>query len=75
MPITCPAVFFFQYITNVTYARGPLVLVPVLAVPVAPLALLEPVPVLVQELVPGPPLLSWRAQAVSFRVLMGSQLM
>ena len=71
MLITCPAAFFLQDITNVTYAQGPLVLVPVALV--VPLALLEPV--LGQELVPGPPLLSWQAQAVSFLVLMGSRLM
>jgi hypothetical protein len=40
---------------------------------VGPLALLEPV--LGQELGPGPPLLSWQAQAVSSLVLMGSLLM
>ena len=40
---------------------------------VVPLALL--VLVLVQELVPGLPLLSWQAQAVSFLALMGSLLM
>jgi hypothetical protein len=51
--------------------QGPLVLVPVALV--VPLALL--VLVLVQELVPGPPLLSWQAQAVSFLALMGSLLM
>ncbi len=71
MPITCPAAFFFQDIIDFTYVLGPLVPVPVVLV--VPLALLEPV--LVQELVPGPPLLSWRAQAVSFLVLMGSLLM
>ena len=72
MPITCPAAFFLQDITNVTYAQGPLVpVVPVVLV--APLALLELV--LGQEPVPGPPLLSWQAQAVSFLVLMGSLLM
>ncbi|HET6459523.1 MAG TPA: hypothetical protein VFG29_01930 [Syntrophales bacterium] len=72
MPITCPAAFFFQEINNIIYAQGPLVpAVPV--VPVVPLAFLELV--LVQELVPGPPLLSWQAQAVSFLVLMGSRLM
>ena len=71
MLITCPAAFFFQDITNVIYVQGPLVLVPVALV--VPLALL--VLVLVQELVPGPPLLSWQAQAVSFLALMGSLLM
>jgi len=68
MPITCPAAFFFQEINNIIFAQGPLVP----AVPVVPLALLELVQV--QELVPGPPLLSWQAQAVSFLVLMGSRL-
>jgi hypothetical protein len=67
MLITCPAAFFFQDITNVIYAQVPLVPVAL----VVPLALL----VLVQELVPGPPLLSWQAQAVSFLALMGSLLM
>jgi len=69
MLITCSAAFFLQYINNVTYAQGPLVLV----VLVVPLALLELV--LGQELVPGPPLLSWQAQAVSFLALMDSRLM
>jgi hypothetical protein len=71
MLITCSAAFFLQDITNVTYAQGPLVLVPVALV--VPLALLELV--LGQELVPGPPLLSWQAQAVSSLALMGSLLM
>jgi hypothetical protein len=73
MLITCPAAFFFQDITNVIYVQVPLVLVPVALV--VPLALLVLVLVLVQELVPGPPLLSWQAQAVSFLALMGSLLM
>jgi len=73
MLITCPAAFFFQDITDVIYAQVPLVLVPVAVALVVPLALL--VLVLVQELVPGPPLLSWQAQAVSFLALMGSLLM
>ncbi len=67
--ITCSAAFFLQDINNVTYAQGPLVPV----VLVVPLALLELV--LGQELVPGPPLLSWQAQAVSFLALTGSRLM
>jgi hypothetical protein len=66
MLITCSAAFFLQDITNVTY-----VLV-VLVVLVVPLAL--PELVLGQELVPGLPLLSWQAQAVSFLALMGSPL-
>jgi hypothetical protein len=57
---------FFQDIKNVIYAQGPLVVLVVL------LALLELV--LGQELVPGPPLLSWQAQAVSFLALMGIPL-
>jgi len=65
MLITCSAAFFLQDITNVTFSQGPVVLV-------VPLALLELV--LGQELVPGPPLLSWQAQAVSFLALMGSRL-
>ena len=69
MLITCPAAFFFQNTTNVIYVREPLVPVAL----VVPLALLVPVPV--QELVPGPPLLSWQAQAVSFLELMGNLLM
>ena len=69
MLMTCPAAFFFQDITNVIYVQVPLVPVAL----VVPLALL--VLVLVQELVPGPPLLSWQAQAVSFLALMGSLLM
>ena len=70
MPITCPAAFFFQEINNIIFAQGPLVpAVPVVPVPLAHLELVQ-----VQELVPGPPLLSWQAQAVSFLVLMGSRL-
>jgi hypothetical protein len=42
---------------------------------VGPLALLVPVLALLVLLGPGPPLLSWQAQAVSFLVLMGSPLM
>ena len=72
---TCPAAFFFQDIINVIYVQGPLVqvlqVVPV--VPVAPLALLELVPE--QRPEQGPPLPSWRAQAVSSLVLMGIRLM
>ena len=62
MLTTCSAAFLFQDITNVTYAQ----------VLVVPLAL--PELVLGQELVPGLPLLSWQAQAVSFLALMGSPL-
>jgi|APFre7841882630_1041343.scaffolds.fasta_scaffold03350_3 hypothetical protein len=68
MLTTCSAAFLFQDITNVTYAQ--VLVVPVVLV--VPLAL--PELVLGQELVPGLPLLSWQAQAVSFLALMGSPL-
>jgi len=70
MLITCSAAFFLQDITDITFSRGPLALV-VLVAPVEPLAL--PEPVLGQELGP-PPLLSWQAQPVSSLVLMGNLL-
>jgi hypothetical protein len=73
MLVTCPATFFFQDITDATYELVPLVPVPVALV--VPLALLVPVLGLLVLPGPVPPLLSSRAQAVSFPVLTGSLLM
>ena len=75
MPVTCPATFFFQDITDATYALVLLAPGPVRVAQAVPLALLVPVLVLLVLPGPGPPLLSSRAQAVSFLVLTGSLLM
>ncbi|MGA2331219.1 MAG: hypothetical protein ABSG75_05610 [Syntrophales bacterium] len=84
MLITCPAAFFFQDITDATYALALALALPELALPELVPQVLQVLQVLqvpqvlrvLQVLqVPGPPLLSWRAQAVSFLVLMGSPLM